>query len=200
MDDKLSWILKYNEEHNNEYKDFSDSWQYLMVRRPDHHKANHDGYVYIHQLQAEKKLGRKLKAGECVHHIDRNKCNNDLDNLMVFKTSSDHASFHRGCEIYLEGDVWVAIHENNFCCICNKPIRGKHVKMCKDCYSKQKSEHLPSKEILTDLILNYPMLRVGKMYGVSDNAVRKWCRKYDLPFTRKGISNLKDKMNQNASA
>ena len=72
--------------------------------------------------------------------------------------------------------------------------------MCKDCYSKQKSAHLPSKEILTDLILNYPMLRVGEMYGVSDNAVRKWCRKYDLPFTRKGISDLKDKMHQNASA
>ena len=42
---------------------------------PNHPKARVDGYVYIHQLQAEKVLGRKLNKKECFHHIDENKYN-----------------------------------------------------------------------------------------------------------------------------
>lgn len=108
MNNKLDWILKYNEENHNEYNNFVFTGKYLAVYRPNHHKARNDGYVYIHQLQAEKKLGRKLSDNECVHHIDENKYNNDIDNLMVFKTVSDHTAFHAGCEIYLDKDVWVA--------------------------------------------------------------------------------------------
>ena len=68
-----------------------------------------DGYVYIHQLQAEKMLGRKLNKKECVHHIDENKYNNSFDNLMVFKTIADHTAFHSGCNIYLDGDLFKVI-------------------------------------------------------------------------------------------
>ena len=28
---------------------------------------------------------------------------------------------------------------------------------------------------------------VAKIYGVSDNAVRKWCKRYDLPFKTKDL-------------
>jgi hypothetical protein len=215
MDNKLSWILKYNKEHNDEYRNFTYSGQYLAIQMSEHHKARPDGYVYIHQLQAEKKLGRKLKDGECVHHIDGNKFNNDLDNLMVFKTVADHTAFHGGSEIYLDGDIWAAIFKeikipigNNkykkirkdVCPICNTNLKDYSSKMCKPCYLKSEGDHLPSKETLTELILNYPMLHIGKMYGVSDRAVRKWCKKYDLPSNKKGILDLKNKLNQKASA
>ena len=70
--------------------------QYLAVMMPSHHLACKDGYVYIHRLKAEEKLGRQLKPGECVHHIDENKLNNELDNLMIFKTKADHTAFHHG--------------------------------------------------------------------------------------------------------
>lgn len=47
-----------------------------------------------HRVVAEKKLGRKLRDGEVVHHIDGNKRNNDPDNLMVFSSQAEHASYH----------------------------------------------------------------------------------------------------------
>lgn len=47
-----------------------------------------------HRIAAEKKLGRPLKKGEVVHHIDSNKRNNDLSNLMVFPTQAEHAIWH----------------------------------------------------------------------------------------------------------
>lgn len=192
MSMKLDWILNYNKENNNEYCDFVFTGKYLAVKRPTHPKDRVDGYVYIHQLQAEKKLGRQLKNKECVHHIDENKYNNNIDNLMVFKTKADHTAFHAGCKIYLDGDVWVAmINENYICPICNINIKTLDANMCINCYLKAKSSNIPPKEILLDLILNYHMTQIGKMYGVSDNAVRKWCKKYNLPFLKKDIAKIR---------
>lgn len=37
----------------------------------------------------------------------------------------------------------------------------------------------PTKDELDNLIQQYPMTTIGKMYGVSDNAVRKWVRSYE---------------------
>lgn len=64
MNKKLDWVLKYNIDNNNEYRDFVFTGKYLAVQRPVHPKARSDGYVYIHQLQAEKKLGRQLSEKE----------------------------------------------------------------------------------------------------------------------------------------
>ena len=44
---------------------------------------------------AEKKLSRKLKQGEVVHHKDRNKQNNSKENLWVFKNQSEHYKIHK---------------------------------------------------------------------------------------------------------
>ena len=192
MNKKLEWVLKYNIDNNNEYRDFVFTGKYLAVQRPLHHKARSDGYVYIHQLQAEKKLGRKLNENECVHHIDENKYNNALDNIIVFKTKSDHAAFHSGCDIYLDGDVWVAkAHKKHICPICKNNTKDIHADMCISCYLKKKSSNIPPKEILMDLILEYPMTQIGKMYGVSGNSVKKWCKKYGLPFLKNDIAKLK---------
>ena len=194
MSNKLDWITKYNNENKNEYKNFVLTGKYLAIYKPSHPKARIDGHVYIHQLQAEKKIGRQLKNGECVHHIDEDKYNNDLDNLMIFKTKADHTAFHGGAEICLDNDVWVAkTNENYICPICGKE-KDCHAKMCKSCYLENHSLHIPKKEELLNLITTTSFLQIGKMYGVSDNAVRKWCKKYNLPFKHKDIKLLKQSL------
>ena len=49
---------------------------------------------FVHQFVMETWLGRSLIKGECVHHIDGNKLNNDIDNLALL-TISGHARLHR---------------------------------------------------------------------------------------------------------
>ncbi len=44
---------------------------------------------------AEKKLGRKLKSEEVVHHKDRNKQNNSPNNLWVFPNQKAHDRVHK---------------------------------------------------------------------------------------------------------
>jgi hypothetical protein len=47
----------------------------------------------LHKIIAEWKYGRKVRHGEHVHHIDRNKLNNSPNNLIII-SSTDHAKLH----------------------------------------------------------------------------------------------------------
>ena len=67
---------------------------YILVKMPNHSRANTWGYVYEHILVAEKKLGRPLRKGEIAHHKDRNPQNNAPDNIHVFPSSSAHQAHH----------------------------------------------------------------------------------------------------------
>lgn len=48
---------------------------------------------HTHRIIAEQILGRPLKDGEIVHHIDSNKRNNTPSNLMIM-TQSEHCRLH----------------------------------------------------------------------------------------------------------
>lgn len=48
----------------------------------------------VHVVAMEKTIGRRLRHGECVHHIDGNRANNDIHNLALV-TTAGHARLHR---------------------------------------------------------------------------------------------------------
>lgn len=54
---------------------------------------------HLHRVIAEKMIGRDLKPGEVVHHLDGNIRNNCPKNLMVLKSQSEHAKIHFSKEI-----------------------------------------------------------------------------------------------------
>ena len=74
--------MKYNYDNNKEYVSrFCDGIRY-----------------FEHRENAEIKLGRKLKDGEIVHHIDGNKRNNELYNLCVLENAIEHKKLHAQLE------------------------------------------------------------------------------------------------------
>lgn len=44
--------------------------------------------------KAIEESGVELKAGQVIHHIDGIKSNNDISNLMIFNSQSEHMKFH----------------------------------------------------------------------------------------------------------
>lgn len=61
--------------------------------------------------------------------------------------------------------------------------------MCARTVQSMKSSK-PSREELKEKIKSLPFTVIGKEYGVTDNAVRKWCKTYSLPFKSKEIKEI----------
>jgi len=49
---------------------------------------------YLSRIIMEKQVGRSLTKDECVHHLDKNTMNNDIENLKVL-SRSDHTRLHQ---------------------------------------------------------------------------------------------------------
>ena len=60
-----------------------------------HHLADVRGYAYEHRVVAEKKLGRRLRKREQVHHLNGRRADNSIDNIVVMKTILHHRVEHR---------------------------------------------------------------------------------------------------------
>jgi len=79
---------------------------YVMVLMPNHHRANPNGYVPEHIIVLEKHFNRPILPTEHPHHIDENKTNNHIGNLIVFKTASMHLSYHTRLRAFKKCGHW----------------------------------------------------------------------------------------------
>lgn len=89
-----------------------------------------------------------------------------------------------------------ATSEIKKCPKCGKPI-GKKSTLCVDCTNAEKLmtalENRPvSRDELKNLIRTTSFVDIGKRYNCSDNAIRKWCDKFNLPRTKKEINSYSE--------
>lgn len=176
---------------------------YPVIYKPTSKHANRDGYMYEHTYVAEQKLGRELNNEEVVHHRDQNRNNNNPNNLIIFQTKSDHSSFHaHNCDESLllqlkNGTYTINYLKNNICPSCGKK-KDNHAELCINCYKAQGAHNRKiditnlSREKLKNLIRTTSFVEIGKIYNVTDNAIRKWCDTYKLPRTKKEINSYSD--------
>ena len=90
---------------------------YVYVRNPEHPRTRSDGYVLEHILVMEKHLGRHLTKDESVHHKNKKRDDNRIENLELF-SKLDHHYHHLK-------ERWRKYKENKI------PIRN-----CKHCNGK----------------------------------------------------------------
>ena len=78
------------------------------------------------------------------------------------------------------------IKEKPKCKICdNKCKTSASVYCSNECFDIGRAENIPTK---TDFVFKlkelHNFVQIGKYYNVSDNSIRKWCKKYDIPTTK----------------
>lgn len=83
--------------------------------------------------------------------------------------------------------------QEKFCIDCGKLLSSNRPTRCPECEKiRQRVCERPSREELKDLIRNKPFTQIAEIYGVTDNAIRKWCDAENLPRTKKEINSYSD--------
>lgn len=148
-----------------------------------------------------------------LHHKNCNHYDNSLDNLQILcpnchalQPGNSGANSNKNAtvlemvdNIHLECMPIQGVSSNltsstkeKLCIDCGKQISSK-AERCKSCAAKFKQpSRAPSREELKELIRNNSFLALGKQFNVSDNAVRKWCKNYNLPYQSTVIKNITD--------
>ena len=77
-----------------------------------------------------------------------------------------------------------------YCSKCGKTItKYSETGLCSVCASEaRRLANRPPREELKNLIRTLPFTKIAEKYGVTDNAIRKWCDAEKLPRTKKEIN------------
>lgn len=67
---------------------------YVPMNERDKHSCKKDGYAFEHRYAMENHLSRKLKRTEAVHHVNGDKLDNQIENLMLLSIA-EHMSLER---------------------------------------------------------------------------------------------------------
>ena len=89
-----------------------------------------------------------------------------------------------------------SIIQKKYCLDCGKEISSTAIRcsICDGLNRKISLEDMPiTREELKNLIRTTSFIQIGKQFKVSDNAIRKWCLKFNLPKTKKEINSYSNK-------
>lgn len=167
------------------------SCPHLLALRAEYAEWNwytEDGYIryskgdirttYEHRMVAERAFG-EIPDGYHVHHVDADRGNNSAANLEVL-SPGDHARLHT-----------FALRVRLICPECGRQVdmppalAAKRRHCSQACRLKaQYKAHRPTRERLWQQMREVGnWCAIARMYGVSDNAVRKWARRYELDLS-----------------
>lgn len=87
----------------------------------------------------------------------------------------------------------IKTHKKKYCKQCGKIIVSNKANYCVECAKiNSRVVDRPSREELKKMIREKPFTHIASYFQVSDNAIRKWCKAYDLPNKVSIIKNITD--------
>lgn len=81
----------------------------------------------------------------------------------------------------------------HYCKDCGKLLSEPRAERCSNCANKARRVcERPSRDELKKLIRTTPFTQLGQRFGVTDNAVKKWCKAEGLPARKQDINAYSD--------
>lgn len=142
-----------------------------------------------------------------LHHVDGNHYNNELDNLQILcpnchalqPNNSGRAANKEALKEKLDrlfskemASKNSPLHPDHGAIVLANGLRRKLCAPKTSNFESRKVKDRPSRERLKEEIRSNSFLTLGKKYGVSDNAIRKWCKAYELPYKKRNIDQYSD--------
>ena len=133
---------------------------------------------YICSICGQEPIWQNKELTLILDHINGNNKDDRLENLRWVCPNCNQ-------QLPTTGSRNIKHKKISFYCIdCGKEI-SKGSLRCTKCASKKKivplEDMLITREELKELIRTTPFTKIGEMYQVSDNSIRKWCDKFNLP-------------------
>lgn len=122
-------------------------------------------------------------------HVNGNNTDDRLENLRWVCPNCDRQLDTFGSKnIKNTQHIRVNRADKNYCLQCGKEI-SRSAKRCPECQflAQRIVKERPSAEELTQILIEYKgnFTKVGQIFSVTDNTIRKWCKAYQLPFHSK---------------
>lgn len=128
-----------------------------------------------------------------IHHINGDAKDNTPDNLKILcpnchALTENFKALNRTGRSNRHSTI-------NTCIDCGISISGLATR-CPSCAAKQRiipvTALVVTREELKSLIRNTPFTKIAKQFNVTDNTIRDWCRKYNLPSRVRDIKEYND--------
>lgn len=150
-----------------------------------------------------KLLSIEYKGGKC-EICGYNKCPDALEFHHIDSTQKDFGIGEKGYTKSFESIKTELDKCMLLCCRCHREIHyklrekykttelilneiNKNTKSVIKENSKDNKRNISKDEIIESFVRNGNFLKVGRDFNMSDNAVRKWCKKYELPTHTKDM-------------
>lgn len=190
---KAQWITPYSVEGREKWEEINGKAFSTMMRNPNLTnlkmlslvaKGSNSIYTIEYLINRPMAFNRdKCRCRGCgialtgygdvnIHHLDptlEEEKLNKLPNLITLCIEC-HIEEHRERHKKKQEEKLLKANAKKKAKVNNKPKVA----------NKPQSSKKPNKEILINDITNLSMTKVGEKYGVSDNAVRKWCKGYGI--------------------
>lgn len=153
-------------------------------------KGNYTPYVC--SICGQEPIWQEKELTLILDHINGTNNDDRLENLRWVCPNCNQQLDTTGFKQMRTGRI---IEKKFYCSECGKEITSSSKSgLCCDCVNKlHRVCDRPSREELKILIRSTPFTRIAAQFGVSDNAIRKWCDGYNLP---RKVSDIKGYSNE----